>query len=336
MIIITGGAGFIGSGLLWGLNQKDISDVLIVDEIDHDPVKSPGGDHGASEKEHNIAGLKYEELIGIKDFREKLLAGGYDRAGVTAVLHMGAISSTTETNWDLLLDNNVEYSKDIIRWCQSNNVRCVYASSGATYGDGSKGYSDNHDLFDELKPLNLYGRSKLLVDIWARDGGFLESAAGVRYFNVFGPNEYHKEGMASVPFKKFAQMQDKGYIELFQSNNPEYKDGEQMRDFVYIKDAVKATLWLMDHSEVNGVFNVGTGKARSWNDVAEAMFASTGKKPSIKYIPMPKNLANQYQNFTEADISKLRAAGYTEPMTGLEDAISDYIKNYLQEHKHLE
>lgn len=323
MIIITGGAGFIGSALLWGLNDRGETNVLIVDDIDHE------------EKEHNIAGLKYEELIGIKEFREKLLAGGYDRAGVTAVLHMGAISSTTETNWDLLLDNNVEYSEDIVRWCQSNSVRCVYASSGATYGDGSQGYSDNHDLFDELKPLNLYGKSKLLVDIWARDGGFLESVAGVRYFNVFGPNEYHKEGMASVPFKKFAQMREKGYIELFQSNNPEYKDGEQKRDFVYIKDVVDVTLWLLDHPEAKGVFNMGTAKARSWNDVAKAMFAAVGKKPKIKYVPMPGNLANQYQNFTQADISKLRAAGYKKPMTDLEDAIEDYIGNYLQAGKHL-
>lgn len=323
MVIITGGAGFIGSALLWALNGRGENNVLVVDTIDHD------------QKEENLAVLQYEELVGIKEFREKLNAGDYDRAGVTGIIHMGAISSTTETNWDLLEDNNVEYSKDIIRWCQTKGVRCVYASSGATYGDGSKGYSDDHNLFNDLEPLNLYGKSKLLVDIWARDGGFLNEVAGVRYFNVFGPNEYHKEGMASVPFKKYQQMKDKGYIELFKSNHKDYKDGEQKRDFVYIKDVVDVTLWLLDHSDVNGVFNVGTGKARSWNDVAKTMFAAVGKKPKIKYVPMPGNLANQYQNFTQADISKLRAAGYKKPMTGLEDAIEDYLKNYLKDGKHL-
>lgn len=329
MIIVTGGAGFIGSALLWGLNQRGQEDILLVDDVDH------------QEKEHNIAGLKYEELVEIKEFREKLNAGDYDSVKIEAILHMGAISSTTETNWELLEDNNVEYSKGIIRWCQSHGVRCVYASSGATYGDGSHGYSDDHDLFDALQPLNLYGKSKLIVDIWASDGGFLNDVAGVRYFNVYGPNEYHKENMASVMFKKFAQMRDKGYIELFQSNSPDYKDGEQKRDFIYIKDVVQATLWLLDHKDVNGVFNVGTGKARSWNDVARAMFAALrqaqGKqiKTDIRYIPIPKNLENQYQNFTQANIEKLRQAGYKEEMTSLEDAIGDYLKNYLQGHKHL-
>lgn len=327
-IIITGGAGFIGSALLWALNKRGETDILLVDEIDHD------------EKEKNLAALQYEELVGIKDFREKLNAGDYDNSDITGIIHMGAISSTTETNWDLLEDNNVEYTKDIIRWCQSHNVRCVYASSGATYGDGSHGYDDDPNLFNELEPLNLYGKSKLLVDIWARDGGFFDSASGgltgVRYFNVFGPNEYHKENQASVPCKKFSEMKEKGYIELFKSNSPDYKDGEQKRDFVYIKDVVDVTLWFLDHPEVSGVFNVGTGKARSWNDMAKAMFVTLGKKPKIKYVPLPKNLANQYQNFTQADISRLRAAGYKKPMTDLEDAIEDYLKNYLKEEKHLE
>ena len=322
-IIITGGAGFIGSALLWALNEKGEENVLIVDEIDH------------AEKEKNLAPLRYEELIGIKEFREKLLAGDYNKAGVTGILHMGACSSTTETDWEYLLDNNVEYSKDIIRWCQAKSVRCVYASSAATYGDGAKGYSDDHDVFDKLKPLNLYGKSKLLVDVWARDGGFLERAAGLRYFNVFGPNEYHKENQASVPCKKFSQMRDNGYIELFKSNSPDYKDGEQKRDFVYIKDVVAVTLWMLDHPNVNGVCNVGTGKARTWNDMATAMFAALGKEPQIDYIPLPKNLENQYQNFTEADISKLRAAGYKETMTDLEDAISDYVQRYLVPKKNL-
>lgn len=323
MIVITGGAGFIGSALLWELNRRGRSDILLVDNVDHD------------EKERNIAPLKYEELVGIKEFREKLKAGDYDPKNIEAILHLGACSSTTETNWEYLLDNNVEYSKDIIRWCADRGVRCVYASSGATYGDGSQGYSDDHALFEKLVPLNLYGKSKLLVDIWARDGGYLASVAGVRYFNVFGPNEYHKEAMASVPFKKFQQMQKEGVIELFKSNHPDYGDGEQKRDFIYVKDVVAITLWLLDHPGVVGVYNVGTGKARSWNDVARAMFAAVGKMPNIRYVDMPDNLKNQYQNFTQADVSKLRAAGYTEGMTELEEAIADYVQHYLISKKSL-
>ncbi len=328
MIVITGAAGFIGSALLWALNERGESNILLVDDVGHD------------EKECNIAPLKYEELVGIKEFRERLRAGDYDPtsprlrgAGIEAILHMGACSSTTETDWEYLLDNNVEYSKDIIRWCSDRGARCVYASSGATYGDGARGYSDDHALFGELVPLNLYGKSKLLVDIWARDGGYLNpptgGVAGVRYFNVFGPNEYHKGEMASVPFKKFHQMQQEGVVELFKSNHPDFGDGEQKRDFIYIKDVLAATLWLLDHREAAGIYNVGTGKARSWNDVARAMFFAVGKMPNIRYVDMPANLKNQYQNFTQADISKLRATGYGEEMTELEDAIADYVQNYL-------
>ena len=335
MIVVTGGAGFIGSALVWGLNQRGRSDVLVVDDVDHE------------EKEHNLAELEYEELVGIKEFRAKLLAGDYPvkpadaghgagDSGVEAVLHMGACSATTETDWDYLEDNNVEYSKDIIRWCFDGDVRCVYASSAATYGDGAEGYSDDPELFDALKPLNLYGKSKLLVDIWARDGKYFEGGiAGVRYFNVFGPNEWHKEGMRSVIAKKFEQIKADGFIELFASNDPEYKDGEQKRDFVYIKDVVDATLWLMENKETAGVFNVGAGAARTWNAVANAMFSAMGKKPDIRYIELPDQLKNQYQNFTQADITKLREAGYQRAFTSLEDAAVDYITNYLTPHLHL-
>lgn len=322
-IIITGGAGFIGSALLWGLNERGITNVLLVDDIEHD------------EKEKNIGALQYEELVSIKEFRDKLLAGDYNQAGVEAIFHMGACSSTTEKNWEYLLDNNVEYSKDVIRWCFDRGVRCVYASSGATYGDGSCGYSDDHSLFDELKPLNLYGKSKLMVDIWARDGGYLNKVVGLRYFNVFGPNEYHKEGMASVMCKKFPQMRAEGVIELFRSNSPDFADGEQKRDFLYIKDAVAATLHFLDHKDLAGVYNVGTGKAETWNAVAKAMFTALrpaeGKQPktNIRYVDMPVNLRDQYQNFTQADITKLRKSGFKQLFTPLDKAVRDYVVNYL-------
>lgn len=324
MIVITGGAGFIGSALLWALNKKGREDILIVDELDHD------------EKEHNLAGLKYEELVGIKDFRKKLLAGEYDKAGIEVIFHLGACSSTTETDWDYLLDNNVEYTKVVIRWCADHNVRCIYASSAATYGAGEHGYSDDHKLFDQLKPLNLYGQSKLLVDIWARDGKYLDKVVSLRYFNVFGPNENHKGEMRSVIAKKYPLVAREGVIELFKSHNPDYADGEQRRDFLYIKDAVAMTLFFWENPHLHGIFNIGTGIACSWNEVAKAMFSAAKKKPNITYIEMPRNVRNQYQYFTQADISTLRAAGYKNKITPLNDAITDYITNYLGPHQHLE
>jgi len=323
MIIVTGAAGFIGSALVWALNERGETDILLVDDVDHD------------EKEHNIAHLKYEKLVSKKDFRRKLLAGDYDDAGVTAILHMGANSSTTETDWEHLKDNNVEYTQDMIRWCTDKGARCVYASSGATYGDGSKGYDDDPEMFNALEPLNLYGKSKLDVDIWARDGKYLDTVVGLRYFNVFGPNEWHKEGMRSLINKTFEGLQAGESMKLFKSENPDYKDGEQMRDFVYIKDVVDVTLFMMDHVEVGGVFNVGAGTARSWKDVAKAMFVALDKEEDIEYIDMPDNLKGKYQYFTEANIDRLREVGYTGKMTLLEDAVGDYIQNYLISHKHL-
>lgn len=323
MIIVTGGAGFIGSALVWALNERGKTDILIVDELDHE------------EKEHNIGHLQYEELVGIKGFREKLLAGEYDGSDIEGVLHMGAQSATTETNWDYLLDNNVEYSQDIIRWCYDKDIRCIYASSGATYGDGSKGYSDDHDYFEELEPLNLYGKSKLDVDIWARDGGYLERVVGLRFFNVFGPNEWHKEDMRSVICKKYPEIAAGESMKLFKSDNPDYEDGGQMRDFVYIKDVLEATLYVYDSPEIAGVFNVGTGKARSWNDVAQAMFTALDKDENIEYINMPDTLKSKYQYFTEADTSKLEAVGYSKGFRSLEESISDYLQNHLMPHHHL-
>ncbi len=323
MIIVTGGAGLIGSALVWALNEKGERGIVIVDELDHD------------EKEHNVGSLQYEELVTPQDFRQQLLEGVWNEREVTAILHMGACSSTTEQNWNYLQDNNVEYSQDIIRWSADRGVRCVYASSAATYGDGSNGFDDDHDLFDELRPLNLYGKSKLKVDIWARDGGYLNNVAGVRYFNVFGPNEWHKEGMRSVILKKYPEAKEQGVVQLFKSNHSDYADGEQDRDFIYVKDAVRATLFLMDHPEANGVFNVGTGKARTWNDTMKALFDALGKETRIQYIDLPDNIKNQYQNHTEAIMKKLWGTGFAKDSTLLEDAVREYVQDYLEPHKHL-
>jgi ADP-L-glycero-D-manno-heptose 6-epimerase len=323
MIIVTGAAGFIGSALVWALNSEGRSDLLLVDDVDHE------------EKEHNIGHLQYERLVGIKEFRQQLLAGDFDASGVEAILHLGACSDTTEDDWDYLLDNNVEYTKDIIRWCADKGIRCVYASSAATYGDGEQGFVDDHKLFNDLTPLNLYGKSKLDVDIWARDGGYLNQVVGLRYFNVYGPNEWHKEHMRSVIAKKFPEVRDKGYIELFKSGHPDYKDGEQDRDFLYVKDAAAATLFAMKQADMAGVYNVGTGIASTWNEVAEALFSALHMKPDIRYVDLPANLKEQYQYHTQADMTKLRAAGWSGAGMTLTAAITDYVQGYLGAHRHL-
>ena len=324
MIIVTGGAGFIGSAVVWALNERGREDIVIVDDVDHE------------EKEHNIGHLRHDQLIGIADFRSQLLSGEFDNQNVEAIIHLGACSATTEKNWEYLLDNNVEYTKDIIRWCQEHNARCVYASSAATYGNGEHGYVDDHGLFNDLVPMNLYGKSKLMVDIWARDGGFLEHAVGIRYFNVFGPNEWHKEGMKSVIAQKYQDASAGKPIALFKSYEEKYKDGEQERDFIYVKDAVRATLFFLDNANVNGVFNVGTGIARTWVDVAQAMFAALGKKDQIEFIDMPDGLRGQYQYFTKADTKKLVASGFpVEENYSLEEAITEYVQEHLAPHRHL-
>lgn len=351
MIIVTGAAGLIGSATVWALNQLGREDIVIVDEIVDDaaqPSPAQGGAMAgsapesvqASEKEHNVANLKYDQMIGIADFRTQLLAGEFDGKGVEAIIHLGACSSTTEQNWDYLSDNNVEYTKDVIRWCQTNNARCVYASSAATYGNGEIGYDDNHDLFDSLVPLNLYGKSKLLVDIWARDGGYLNSptgaAVGLRYFNVFGPNEWHKGAMMSVVAKKYPEIAAGKPMTLFKSYEEGYTDGGQKRDFLYVKDAVRATLFFLDRKHPGGVYNVGTGKARTWLDVARAMFAAAGIKEDIEFIEMPDNLKNQYQYFTQANTAKLESLGFDAKANySLEHAITEYVQEHLAPHRHL-
>lgn len=322
MIVITGGAGLIGSALAWALNRQGRSDLILVDDIDH------------KEKEHNLGPLIYESIVSINEFRGRLRGGGFNQA-VEAVFHLGACTDTTESDWEYLRKNNVEYTKDVIRWCAERGVRCVYASSAAVYGDGALGFSDDHNLFTSLSPLNYYGHSKLEVDRWANDEGYLDKVVGLRYFNVFGPNEWHKGLMRSVVAKKFPRLQQAGYIELFKSEDPTWADGEQERDFMYIKDAVSATLFFLDRRELAGVYNIGTGRVQTWNQVARALFAAVGQGVDIRYIDLPANLREQYQYHTQADISKLRAVGWGGDVTVLEDSVADYVQNYLIPHRHL-
>jgi ADP-L-glycero-D-manno-heptose 6-epimerase len=315
MIVVTGGAGFIGSAIVHALNQRGISDILIVDVRDH------------PEKEKNLDHLEYGFFLDREAFLKKVATR--DLKGVEAVFHMGACSSTTETDEEFLRTNNLEYTQELAMFALDMEARFIYASSAATYGNGDQGYSDNENELERLHPLNLYGKSKHDFDLWAKKQGLLQKIVGLKYFNVFGPNEYHKEDMRSMVLKGFVQVQEEGRLRLFKSYREEYPDGGQVRDFIYIKDAVAMTLFFYDHPGVNGLFNIGTGRPRTWNDLAEAIFSSVGKKVQIEYIEMPESIRDQYQYHTCAEMEKIRSSGYNEPITPLDVAIRDYIQNYL-------
>lgn len=321
MIVVTGGAGFIGSALIHGLNKKGIKDIWVVDQVDH------------PEKQENLNPLIFDKLVDkdvfLKDVLEKKLPN------CDAILHMGACSSTIETNEAFLNENNYEYTKHLASFCLEKEVRFIYASSAATYGAGENGYSDDESRLDVLRPLNLYGDSKQKLDLWAKAQGALNKLVGLKYFNVFGPNEYHKQEMQSMVRKGFLQVQDVGKLRLFKSYKPEYSDGGQERDFLYIKDAVAMTLFFLERQEIGGIFNVGSGKARNWNDLAKALFASMNVQENIEYIEMPAEIRNQYQYYTCSDTQKIRDAGYSNPIMSLEEGIEDYVKEYLIPGKHL-
>lgn len=322
MIIVTGGAGFIGSAIVWRLNELGTDKIIIVDEL------------GTDEKWKNLVGLKFEEFVHKQEFidhirNEKILFK------IDAILHLGANSSTTEKDADHLMTNNYRYTETLARFCLKNDVRFIYASSAATYGDGANGFKDDEKNLETLRPLNMYGYSKQLFDLWAKRHGAFNKIVGLKYFNVYGPNEYHKGDMRSVVHKAFEQVRDKGKVRLFKSLKPEYKDGEQMRDFVYIKDAIDMTLYFLDKKDKNGLFNIGAGKARTWNDLVKALFKAMDKPVNIEYIDLPDTIADKYQYFTEADLDKIRSVGYNSPVTTLEDGVTDYVKNYLLKNSYL-
>ncbi len=314
-LVVTGGAGFIGSNLIRALNEKGETDILVVDEL------------GTGEKWKNLRGLLFQDYIGKQEFREWVRAGAL--SGVEAVFHLGACSSTDEPDASYLAENNYRYTRELCEWSLGHAVRFIYASSGATYGDGFHGYSDADENTPRLRPLNMYGYSKHMFDMWALSSGALEHIAGLKYFNVYGPGEDHKGDMRSVAHKAYGQIIESGEVKLFRSYRSDYKDGEQLRDFIYVRDAVDVTLHFHRNPEVSGIFNCGTGNARTWNDMANAVFSALGKKPRIQYIDMPETLRDKYQYRTEADISKLRSNGYDKPFTSLEDGIRDYVKNHL-------
>ncbi|MCB0352615.1 MAG: ADP-glyceromanno-heptose 6-epimerase [Bdellovibrionales bacterium] len=316
MYVVTGGAGFIGSAFVATLNEHELDEIYIVDELKE------------SSKWRNLIGKRYADYFHKDDFLSHLLSGRF-RGQLTGIIHMGACSSTTEQNGDYLMQNNYHYSKELAKYCLENNVRLIYASSGAIYGDGSAGFLDDDSRVFDYRPLNRYGYSKQLFDQWVIQNDYQNQVVGLRFFNVYGPNEYHKGSMKSVVYQAFHQAQKEGSIGLFRSYREDYADGEQKRDFIYVKDCCEVMWWFLNNSQTNGIFNLGTGGARSWNDLAKSVFAALGKKPSISYIEMPDNLIRQYQYFTEAPMEKLKNTGAPLPSHQLEQGVNDYVQNYL-------
>ena len=321
MIVVTGGAGCIGSALVWALNKRGITEIILVDEASH------------PEKEKNIASLNYYALENKDIFLNRVVSSNMPWS-VDAIIHMGGCSSTIERDKSFLTKNNYDYTKLLATYALNADIRFIYASSAATYGSGANGFSDEVDLAT-LRPLNLYGHSKQKFDVWAKEQGVLNCIVGLKYFNVFGPSEYHKKEMQSMVRRGYLQVLDSGKIRLFKSYNPQYADGEQERDFLYLKDAVEMTLFFLDNSKIGGIFNAGTGVARTWNELTDAVFKALDREVAVEYIEMPTPIRDQFQYRTCANIDKIRNAGYTKPITSLEDATTDYIQNYLLSNKRL-
>jgi len=317
MIVVTGAAGFIGSNLITGLNQKGYKDLLLVD------------DFSRSERDKNYKAKHYSELVDRRDFPQWIRE---NHQKVQMILHLGARTDTTEFSWEVFLDLNVDYSKQVFGLCAEFGLPLIYASSAATYGLGEYGYADSHDLVPDLQPLNPYGRSKNDFDKWVleqKNKPFFW--AGLKFFNVYGPNEYHKGRMASVVYHAFLQISETGGMKLFRSHRPEFGDGEQARDFIYVKDVVDVILFLMENRPENGLYNLGTGKARTFRDLVSSTFEAMSLEPMISFVDTPEDIRDKYQYFTEADMGKLRRVGYEKDFTTLEEGVMDYTRNYLME-----
>lgn len=317
--IVTGAAGFIGSVFVAKLNAEGINNVIAVDESNH-------------LTNENLKKRTLSKRLGKEEFLALISSDLFHKTyGLPAsITHMGACSSTTEKNFEYLKQNNFEYTKALAEYSLKHGIRFIYASSGATYGDGTLGYSDDDAVTPTLKPLNFYGTSKQMFDIWVLENHYESKIVGLKFFNVYGPNEYHKGEMRSVVQKSYEQVKEKGYVSLFKSYKPEFKDGDQKRDFIYVKDCSDVMWWFLKNQSINGIYNLGTGKARSWNDLVKAVFAALQKDPSIRYIEMPEDLKGQYQYFTEAKMEKLLATKCPFKPTSLEDGVRDYVQNYLE------
>lgn len=320
MIVVTGAAGFIGSCLISGLNELGYKDLVLVD------------DFSKTEKAPNLDGKEFSKQIDRSEFHDWLEE---NNKLVYFIFHIGARTDTTEFDTSIFDKLNLNYTKKVWNQCIEYGIPLVYASSGATYGLGEHGYSDSHDIVEKLKPLNPYGDSKNDFDKWAlKQEKSPYFWAGLKFFNVYGPNEYHKGRMASVIFHAFNQIKRDGLVKLFRSHNPEYKDGEQLRDFIYVKDVVDVCLFLMEHRKNSGLYNLGTGKARTFLDLAKATFKALDLEPNIQFIDTPEDIRDKYQYYTQAEMDKLRSIGYDKEFTSLEEGVDDYVKNYLKEQKY--
>jgi ADP-L-glycero-D-manno-heptose 6-epimerase len=321
-ILVTGGAGFIGSAVIWELNRRGIDNILVSDFL------------GQDEKWKNLVPLRFADYVEADDMSNRLEHSPQLFSDISSIFHLGACSSTTERNAAYLIRNNFEYTKRLAHFALEQDRRFVYASSAATYGGIATGLSETTPL-ESLRPLNMYGYSKHLFDCYAKRAGMLPRITGLKYFNIFGPNEYHKGDMRSVAHKAFQQIREKGSVALFKSYRSEFPDGGQRRDFLYVKDAVDATLFLAEHVDGGGLFNIGSGESNTWRSLVEPIFEAVGREPKIEFIDMPEYLREKYQYFTCAHIEKLRSAGFTQKMTPLPQAVRDYVVNYLIPGRHL-
>ena len=315
MFIVTGAAGLIGSSIIWGLNRRGGGDILAVDHL------------GCSEKWRNLRALEYADYMEKEDFRDLLADGGLDNVKIDGIFHLGACSATTEKDATYLIHNNFEATKELALFAVNHNIPLIYASSCATYGDGSQGYKDDESSIEKLRPLNMYGYSKQMFDLWARRNGLLDKICGCKFSNIYGPNEHHKAEMRSVVLRAYEQISTEGKMRLFRSYKPEYADGEQKRDFLYVKDAVEMLMFLFD-KKATGLYNIGSGKAETWNSMVKAAFKALNKPENIEYIDMPESLRPKYQYYTCADMSKLHKLGWNKEPMSLEEAIYDYYVNY--------
>lgn len=316
VVVITGAAGFLGSVLCRRLNEQGEERLLLVDEL------------GTGEKWRNLVKCHYLDFLPKTEFLRRVTAGGLDLP-VRAVVHLGARSATTEADAGFLYENNVRYTMTLCRWALERGARVLVASSAATYGNGEHGFDDAPALLPRLRPRNAYAWSKHRVDQWLAMQGLLDRVASLKFFNVFGPNEYHKGPMRSVALQAFEQVRAGGRVRLFASHRDDYADGGQLRDFVSVKDCAAVMAWLLEHPEANGLFNVGTGQARSFRELAEAVFQAMDLPPAIDYIPMPESLRAGYQYYTQARMDRLRLAGYHAPFLTLEEAVADYVRGHL-------
>jgi ADP-L-glycero-D-manno-heptose 6-epimerase len=316
LIVVTGAAGFIGSCLAGFLNEKGYKNLVLVDEFRR------------SDKFSNLDDIAFASKVDRDDFFDWLKLEQHTPA---FIFHLGARTDTTEFDYEVHRRLNLEYSKKVWEYCTGHNVPLVYASSAATYGAGEKGYNDDHEVVDVLKPLNPYGESKNEFDKWVlRQKSRPPFWAGLKFFNVYGPNEYHKGRMASVIWHAYNQIKKDGEVKLFRSHRPDFKDGEQLRDFIYVKDVLKVCFWLMQARPASAIYNLGTGKARTFADLVKSTFAALDIPASIRFIDMPEDIREKYQYFTEANMKKLRDAGYTEPFYSLERGVKDYVQGYLE------